>query len=215
MLFRSTADDVIFSVNSLIEKGSPSYKVYDGDVERVEKINNGHVRFWFKKNNNNRELPLILSQFKIFSKTDFANKDFATPLLTPPVGSGPYIVDKFEPNKYISLKKNPNYWAKNIPSRKGFYNFDNVRFDYYQDTTITLQALFSGYIDAREEYIAKNWMSGYNNDIVKSGKVVKENIAHNNPANLQFFGFNQRITKFQDKRVRQAIALAFNFDWAN
>ncbi len=210
-----TADDVIFSFKALIEKGAPIYKVYYADVEKVEKINDRHVRFYFKKGTNNRELPLILTQFKIFSAKDFDQKDFATPSLVPPTGSGPYIIDKFEVNKFVELKRNPNYWAKDLPSRKGFYNFDVVRFEFYQDTTVTLQALFAGNIDAREEYIAKIWANGYDNKLIKEGKIIKEAIGHNNPAVLQFFGFNTRLDKFADAKVREAIGLAFDFEWAN
>ena len=126
-----------------------------------------------------------------------------------------YILEKFSPNKYMVFKRNPDYWAKELSSRKGFFNFDEIRFDYYQDTTVTLQALFAGSIDLREEYIAKIWASGYDNDLVKSGKVIKEEISHNQPATLQYFGFNTRLPKFSDIRVREAISLAFNFEWAN
>ncbi len=210
-----TADDVIFSFNALIEKGSPLYKVYYADVEKVEKINDCHVRFIFKKGTQNRELPLILSQIKIFSAKDWEGKDFSKPTLTPPLGSGPYKLDKFEQGKFIVLKRVNDYWAKDLPVNKGSYNFDEVRFDYYQDTTVTLQALFSGNLDLREEYIAKIWVTGYNNDIIKNGKVKKEDMLHNQAAILQNFAFNIRKDKFQDKRVRKAISLAFNFDWAN
>lgn len=210
-----TADDVIFSFKALVEKGSPLYKIYYGDVAKVEKVNQHHVRFYFKPDSANRELPLILAQFKIFSAKDFADKDFATPELKPPLGSGPYLIDKFEPNKFVELKQNPDYWGKNLSSRRGFYNFASIRFEFYQDTTVTLQALFAGSIDAREEYIAKIWVSGYDNKLVEDGKIIKETIAHNNPATLQFFGFNTRLDKFADARVREAIGLAFNFEWAN
>ncbi len=210
-----SADDVIFSFNALITKGAPLYKIYYADVDKVVKVNERHVRFYFKKNSTNRELPLILTQFKIFSAQEFKDKDFAVPTLEPPLGSGPYIIDKFEVNKFVELKRNPNYWAKNLPSRKGFFNFDTIRFEFYQDTTVTLQALFAGEIDAREEYIAKIWVSGYDNKLVDEGKIKKEAISHNNPAALQFFGFNTRLEKFADSRVREAIGLAFNFEWAN
>lgn len=210
-----TADDVVFSFKALTEKGSPFYKVYYTDVDRVEKINDYHVRFYFKKDSDNRELPLILTQFKIFSAKDFDGKDFATPSLTPPLGSGPYQIVKFEPNKFVEFKRNPAYWGNKLPSRQGFYNFETIRFEFYQDTTVTLQALFSGNIDAREEYIAKIWVSGYDSKPVNEGIVIKEEIPHNNPATLQFFGFNTRLKKFSDARVRQAIGLAFNFEWAN
>ena len=99
-----TADDVIFSFNSLITKGAPLYKIYYADVERVEKVNDRHVRFHFKKGTQNKELPLILSQMSIFSKKDWEGKDFAKPSLIPPLGSGPYIISKFEPSKYVVLK---------------------------------------------------------------------------------------------------------------
>lgn len=210
-----TADDVVFSFNAIIEKGAPIYRMYYADVERVEKVSDRHVRFYFKVGTNNKELPLILSQFSIFSAKDWENKAFDKPTLEVPVGSGPYVVKDFQVNKYVELKKNPDYWGANLPSRRGFYNFETVRYDYYQDTTVTLQALFSGNIDVRQEYIAKIWMTGYDNELVKSGKVKKEAIAHNRPANLQNFAFNVRRNKFKDRRVRQAIDLAFNFEWAN
>lgn len=209
------ADDVIFSFKAITEQGSPIYKFYYADVDRVEKINEREVRFYFKKNSNNKELPLILSQFSIFSLKDWENKDFAKPRADVPLGSGPYVVDKFQINKFVELKKNPQYWGKDLATRKGFFNFGIIRYDYYQDTTVTLQALFSGDIDAREEYIAKIWMTGYNNNLVSSGKIIKEQLEHNNPATLQNFAFNLRRQKFSDKRVRKAIDLAFNFEWAN
>ena len=210
-----TADDIVFSFDSIIKKGAPFYKIYYADIKKIEKINDYHVRFYFNPNSTNKELPLILAQLKIFSAKDWEHKDFSTPSLQPPLGSGPYILERFSPSKFLIFKKNNNYWGKDLPSRKGFFNFAEVRYDYYQDTTVTLQALFAGEIDIREEYIAKNWVSGYNNDIVKSGRIIKEEIRHNQPATLQFFGFNTRLPQFADRRVRQAIGLAFNFDWAN
>ena len=209
-----TADDVIFSYRSLVEKGSPLYKIYYADVEKAEKLSPSHVRFYFKKGSNNKELPLILSQMLIYSQKDWEGKDFAKPYLKAPLGSGPYILESFQPNKYLVFKRNPNYWAKDLPSRRGFYNFDEIRYDYYQDTTVTLQALFSGNIDVREEYIAKIWVTGYDNDKVRNGEIVKEQIPHNETARLQNFSFNLRRPQFADPRVRQAIDWAFDFEWA-
>ena len=210
-----TADDVIFSFKAITEQGSPIYKMYYTDVDRVEKIGAREVRFYFKKNTKNKELPMILSQFAVFSQKDWEGKDFATPSLKVPLGSGPYVVSDFQVNKYVELEKNPHYWGKNLPTRRGFFNFERVRYDYYQDTTVTLQALFAGNIDVREEYIAKIWMTGYNNDLIKSGQIIKEEIQHNEPAILQNFAFNIRRNKFKDRRVRKAIDLAFNYEWAN
>ena len=209
------ADDVIFSFNALIEKGAPIYRVYYSDVERVEKINDHHVRFYFKPDTQNKELPLILTQFKIMPQKDWENRDFSKPSLQIPLGGGPYKIKSFEAGKYIVLERDQNYWAKDLPTRKGFFNFDEIRIDYYQDTTVTLQALFAGNIDVREEYIAKIWKTGYDNHLVKSGKVIKKEFEHQNPAVLQHFAINLRRDKFKDKRVRRALDLAFNFDFAN
>lgn len=210
-----TADDVIFSFNALVEKGAPIYRVYYGDVAHVEKVNKYQVRFWLKPGVQNKELPLILAQLKIFSAKDWENRDFAKPSLQVPLGNGPYKIQKFSVGKYIVLERNRDYWGNNLPVRKGFNNFDTIRIDYYQDTMVTLQALFSGNIDVREEYIAKIWATGYDNELVKSGQVIKAALEHHNPAVLQHFAFNLRRDKFKDKRVRQAVDLAFNFDWAN
>ena len=210
-----TADDVIFSFNSLITKGSPIYKFYYQDVEKAVKISPSHVRFYFKPNTKNRELPLILASLKIFSKEDFKDKSFDKPTLTPPLGNGPYQVKSFDAGKYIVLTRNPNYWAKDLPSRRGFFNFDEIKYDYYQDTTVTLQALFSKNIDLRLEYIAKTWATGYNNELINSGKIKKQAIPHTRPATNQFFAFNIRKEKFSSPKVRKAIELAFNFTWAN
>jgi len=210
-----TADDVIFSFNSLITKGSPFYRFYYADVERVEKISPRHIRFYFKPESKNRELPLILTALKIFSKDDFKNKEYDKPSLIPPLGSGPYIIKDFSPGRYIIFKRNPDYWAKDLPTRKGFFNFDEIKYDYYQDTTVTLQALFSGNIDIRYEYIAKSWAVGHNNDLITQGKIKKEAVKHNRPASTQFFAFNTRKEKFSNPKVRQAINYAFNFPWAD
>ena len=210
-----TADDVVFSFNALITKGSPIYKFYYMDVDYVKKLSPHHVRFYFKKDTKNRELPLILTALKIFSAKDFKDKEFDVPSLTPPLGSGPYTVKNFEAGKYITLIRNPNYWAKNLPTRIGFYNFDEIKYDYYQDTTVTLQALFAGNIDLRTEYIAKSWATGYDNELVKSGKIKKQAIHHSRPSAEQFFAFNVRKEKFSHPKVRQAISYAFNFPWAN
>ncbi|MBP5698419.1 MAG: ABC transporter substrate-binding protein, partial [Alphaproteobacteria bacterium] len=210
-----TADDVVFSFNALINKGSPVYKFYYTDVDYVKKISKNHVRFYFKPETKNRELPLILTSLKIFSAKDFANKEYDKPTLIPPLGSGPYIVKNFEAGRYVTFKRNPDYWAKDLPTRKGMFNFDEIKYDYYQDTTVTLQALFSGNIDIRTEYIAKAWATGYDNELIKSQKIKKQAVSHNRPATEQFFAFNTRKEKFKDPLVRQAISFAFNFPWAN
>ncbi|MBO7098082.1 MAG: ABC transporter substrate-binding protein [Alphaproteobacteria bacterium] len=210
-----TADDVIFSFDVLINKGAPIYRAYYGDVEKAEKISENRVRFYFREGAKNKELPLILAQLKIFPKKDWISREFDKPSLQIPLGGGPYKIKNFQAGKYIVLERDKNYWAKDLPSRKGFFNFDEIRIDYYQDTTVTLQALFAGNIDVREEYIAKIWATAYDNDLVKSGKVIKKAFEHKNPAVLQHFAINLRKDKFKNKNIRRALDLAFNFDFAN
>lgn len=91
--------------------------------------------------------------------------------MTPPLGNGPYKIKNFDAGRYITFVRDPNYWAKDLPTRKGFFNFNEIKYDYYQDTTVTLQALFSGNIDMRYEYIAKSWATGHNNELIKKGKI--------------------------------------------
>lgn len=210
-----TADDVIFSFDVLINKGAPIYRAYYGDVEKAEKTSENRVRFYFREGAKNKELPLILAQLKIFPKKDWISREFDKPSLQIPLGGGPYKIKNFQAGKYIVLERDKNYWAKDLPSRKGFFNFDEIRIDYYQDTTVTLQALFAGNIDVREEYIAKIWATAYDNDLVKSGKVIKKAFEHKNPAVLQHFAINLRKDKFKNKNIRRALDLAFNFDFAN
>ena len=125
-----TADDVVFSFNSLITKGSPVYKFYYADIDRVEKLASRHVRFYFKPGIKNRELPLIIASLKIFSAKDFANREYDKPSLTPPLGNGPYKIKNFDAGRYITFVRDPNYWAKDIPTRKGFFNFNEIKYDY-------------------------------------------------------------------------------------
>lgn len=209
-----TPEDVIFSFNTLREKGHPHYKGYYRDVKSVEKRGERGVRFVFSTSEN-RELAQILGQFPILSKASFAKRPFEEAGMVPLLGSGPYLVDKAEPGKFIRYKRNPNYWGKDLPVNKGRYNFDEVQMDYYRDETVAVQALVAGQYDLRQENIARIWATSYESPAIKEGRLIKEEIAHSIPTGLQGFFFNTRRAKFSDRRVRQAIALAFDFEWAN
>ncbi len=210
-----TAEDVMFSFQTLKEKGVPQYRYYFGDVEKVAATDPHRVLFTFKSGEN-RELPLILGQMPVFSQKDWAGKDFTATTLTPPVGSGPYRVDAFEPGRFVSYRRDPNYWAKDLPVNKGQYNFDTLRFDVYRDTTVAVEAFKSGAFDIRQENEAKKWATAYlDMPALVHGRVVKKNFKHGLPSGMQGFVFNTRRPIFADKRVRQALALAFDFKWSN
>ncbi len=206
------ADDVIFSFNTLKEKGSPVYRYYYGNVKEVVKIDDYNVKFIFK-DASNRELPLILGQLPVLSEKYWQDKDFSATTLEPVLGSGPYKIKSFEAGRYITYERAKDYWAKDLATRKGMYNFDIFNFDYYMDTTAALQALKSKNYDLRIENEAKKWETGY--DFEHGGNFIKKEFANGNPAGVQGFVFNTRRDNFSDAKVREAIALAFDFEWTN
>jgi microcin C transport system substrate-binding protein len=172
------------------------------------------VRFTFK-HGNNRELSLILGQFPITSKAFYQKHDITKPGMLVPMGSGPYDVASAVPGKNIRYKRRDDYWAKNLPINRGRYNFDTIHIDYYRDETVAIEALKAGEYDFRQENIARLWAKAYDTPAVKSGRLKKEEIAHKIPTGMQGFLFNLRKDKFKNRLTRKAIALAFNFEWAN
>jgi len=209
-----TVDDVIWSFNTLIEKGNPFYRFYYGSVAKVSKAAERTVRFDFKPGEN-RELPLILGQLSVLPKHYWATRDFAKTTLEPPLGSGPYKIKSFEPGRFVVIERVKDYWGKDLPVHKGNYNFDTLRFDYYRDQTIALEAFKAGEYDYRSENSSKAWATAYKFKAVDKGWIKKEQINHNRSAGMQAFVFNTRRDMFTDKRLRQALAYGFDFEWSN
>lgn len=210
-----TADDVVWTFETLRDKGLPYYRLYYADVARAEKENERRVRFIVKPGVINRELPLILGQLPVLSRQDWATRAFDQTTLAIPLGSGPYQIKSFEAGRYIMLHRDPGYWGYNLPVNRGLYNFDVIRIDYYRDFTVSLEAFKAGAYDYRLENSAKAWATGYDFPAAASGQVAKEEISHKRPQGMQAFIFNTRRLLFQDRRVRQALAYAFDFEWAN
>jgi len=210
-----TADDVIFSLETLRTKGAPHYRFYYAGVDKMEKLGARRVKFSFKPGDN-RELPLILGQLPILPKHYWQGKTFDETTLVPPLGSGPYRVGKFEPGRFITYERVTDYWAKDMPTQKGRYNFDRIRYDVYRDATVALEALKAGEYDLRLENESKKWATGYSDwDAVKTGKAVLREFRHAMPSGMQGYAFNLRRPLFSDVRVREALAQAFDFEWAN
>ncbi len=207
-----TADDVVFSLNILKEKGHPSYALIYRDVLEVKKINDYKVKFIFK-NGENRELPLMVASLPIFSKKYYTDHQFDKTTFNPPLGSGAYKVTKVDAGKSITFERVKNYWAKDLPVNKGRYNFDKITYDYYRDNNVLVEAFKAGAYDFRQENIARNWENAYNIDKVKNGEIIKKEIKHSLPAPMQAFVFNLRKEKFQNHNLRAAIALSFDFEW--
>ena len=209
-----TADDVKYSFDTLMSKAAhPQFRVYYADVKSATVIDRLTVRFDFK--NKNRELHMIIGEIPIFSKKWAGDTDFEKLSDTKPVASGPYTVEKYERGKNIKYVKNPDYWAKDLAVRKGMFNFDRITYKYYKDSTIALEAFKAGEFDFFFENYSKRWARSHNGSHYDSGKIKKTQLTHKNNAGMQGFAFNTRRDKFKDVRVRRALSLAYDFEWAN
>ena len=209
-----TADDVLFSWQVLKSKGKPNMRIYYSKVTRAEKLNDKRVRFTFVEQDN-WELPLILGLMPILSKAYYTNVAFDKSSLAPPVGSGPYRIVEVEPGRSITYRRDPDYWGAALPVNVGRHNFDTIRFDYYRDADIALEAFKAGEYDLRFERDAGRWATGYDHPAVKDGRIRREAIAHGRPVGMLAIVFNTRLPVFRDRRVRQALAYAFDFKWLN
>ncbi len=210
------AEDVEFSFKTLTthEQASPFFSAYYADVESIKITNPLTIQFIFKTNQN-KELPLILGQVPIFSKAYWTKHDFGKSSLNIPVGNGPYIIESVNPGRTVTLKRDENYWAKDLPVNKGRYNFDKIVYEYYKDNTVALEAFKAGEYDFRVESTARNWANAYTGQKFDSGELIKEEISHEQPAGMQAFIINTRRDLFKDQRVREALSYAFDFEWTN
>ncbi len=210
---RVTPEDVIWTFETL-KANSPAYAFYYADIESAEKLSPLKVRFNFSISNN-RELPLIVGQLPILPKHYWETRDFNETTLEPPLGSGPYRISTVDAPRSITYERVEGYWGKNVPANVGAHNFGEIRFDYFGDGTIALEAFKGGQIDVRLENSAKNWATAYNFPAFVDGRVSKQELHTSNPEPMQGFAMNLRREKFADVRVREAISLAFDFEWAN
>ncbi len=209
-----TADDVVFSFNTLKNDGQPFFRFYYANVDKAEKLGSRQVKFSFS-GGENRELPLIMGQLPILPKHFFEGRDFTKTILEPIPGTGPYKIKSFESGRSITYERVLDYWGRGIPVNRGRYNFDVIRFDYYRDATVALEAFKSGEYDFRQENTAKIWATGYDSPGRKEGLYKLENIPNELPTGMQGYAFNLRKDIFKDAKVRQALAYAFDFAWTN
>jgi len=209
-----TADDVVFSFKTLKEKGHPAIAQPLHDVVSAEALDAQTVRYTFK-GTLTRDLPIAVAQLPVLSKAYYSKQPFEETSLKPPLGSGPYRIKDFKPGTYITYTRRNDYWAKDLPVNRGRYNFDEIRYDYFRDRNIELEALKSGQIDFREEFSSVNWATGYDIPAVKDGKLIKALLPDNRPSGAQGFFINTRLDKFKDPRVRLALDLVFDFEWSN
>ena len=209
-----TAEDVVWTFNALRTQGRPFYRAYWGDVTEAVAESPKRVVFRFRTDEN-RELAMILGDIAVLPKHWWEGRDFSRPSLDVPLGSGPYRIERFEPNRSVVYRRVPDYWGANLPTVRGMHNFDVIRFEYFRDTTVAFEAFKAGQIDFRTENVARDWATGYDFPAARRGLVRREEIAHEIPTGIQCFAMNLRRPLFQDARVRRALIEVFDFEWMN
>lgn len=212
------AEDVKYSFETLLAHGAPGYRFQFAQVAGVDVLDAATVRFALRSAD--RELPLLLGALPVFSpkwgvdaqgrRTPFESLGFETP-----IGSGPYRIEEASGGNTITLRRAPDYWARDLPVRRGMFNFDRVRFKLFGDDTARLEAFKAGDFDAVVEYRARQWARGYTGKRFDSGQLIKRSFAHHNGAGMQGFFLNTRRPLFRDVRVRRALGLALDFPWLN
>ncbi|WP_417742224.1 extracellular solute-binding protein [Salipiger sp.] len=210
-----TAEDVVFSFNTLVEKGLPSFRVQFNDIEKAEALDEHTVKFTFDPDGPLRELLMTAGSLPIFSKAYYADRDFAESSLEAPMGSGAYELLSVDPGRSVAYKRRDDYWAKDLPVNVGQNNFDILRVEYFADYTTAFEAFKGGAYTYREEFQSRIWATGYNFPAIEEGTIEVETLPDGRPAGTQGFWFNLRRDKFQDPRLREAIGMAFNFKWSN
>jgi peptide/nickel transport system substrate-binding protein len=209
-----SAEDVIFSWQLLRDKGRPNHRIYYAKVAKAEAIGEQAVRFDLS-GSNDRELPLILGLMPVLAKHAVKPDTFEETSFQAPLGTGPYVVGAVDPGKSVVLKRNPNYWGRDLPINRGLWNFDEVRFDYYREANSHLEAFKRGLYDLRNEHDPGRWQTGYDFAAVRDGRVLKEALPTGVPKASSYYVFNTRRPIFSDIRVREAISLLFDFEWIN
>jgi peptide/nickel transport system substrate-binding protein len=209
-----TAADVIFSWEILRDKGRPNFRTYYSKVAKAEALSERVVRFDLT-GSDDRELPLILGLMPILARHAINPATFEDTTLEPIVGSGPYVIADVRPGHSVTLKRNPSYWGRDLAINRGFWNFDEVRTDFYRDANTHFEAFTKGLFDVRAEHDPSRWETAYDVPAVREGRIIKESFPTGMPKGLSGFIFNTRRPIFADIRVREAITLLFDFEWVN
>lgn len=209
-----TIDDVIWSYETLGTQGHLRYRGFWGKIDRIEQTGPRSVRITF--NVPDRELALLAGMRPILQKAQWQDKDFADAALHDvPIGTGPYVIDSYEAGRYVNLRRNPEYWGQDIPFRRGTMNLDEMRIEFYGDGSVLFEAFKAGELSAVREFNGDKWDTQYSFPAVQRGDVIKTEIPHGKPSGMTGFVMNTRKAPFDDWRVREALTLAFNFEFIN
>ena len=209
-----TAHDIVFSFYTLVRHGTPFYRSFYADVDTAFAEDEGTVTFELAATDN-RELPVVLGQLRALPRHYWEARDFTKTTLEPPLGSGPYRIESVDPGRSITYARVDGNWDEGLPARRGQHNFDRITYDYYRDDTVAQEALKAGEYDLRAVSSAREWSTGYDHPAVREGRLLKAELPNRRIRGMSGFVFNSRRARFADRRVRRALAHAFDFEWTN
>ncbi|HEY0837310.1 MAG TPA: extracellular solute-binding protein [Azospirillum sp.] len=211
-----TAEDVLFSFDVQRTFGTPNRRQFYAKVAEARPLGANAVRFDFRPNPDgtiDREMPMLMGLLPVHQKAWWRGRAFERTTLEAPMGSGPYRIRAVDPGRRISYERVADYWGRDLPARRGLFNFDAMEFTYYRDDTVALEAFKAGHADVRREGDPGKWASGYDGPALRDGRIVMEELPHGRPEPARGFIFNTRRPLFQDRRVREALGLAVDFAW--
>lgn len=208
-----TIDDVIFSMKILGEKGRPNFLNTWKNVSSYDRVGSRGIRFHLSSSD--RETPLLLGLRPILKRNQWKDRDFSETTLEPLIGSGPYKVTALEPSRFVELTRNPDYWGADLPLNRGQHNVDSIRYEFFRDAAAQFEAFSAGLSDIYRDGDPERWSGGYQFPRAQSGEIAFAEIPHGRPTGMHGFVFNTRNPLFQDIRVREALTLAFDFEWIN
>ncbi|MBJ9370967.1 MULTISPECIES: extracellular solute-binding protein [Acinetobacter] len=209
-----TAEDIKFSFDTIQTKANLGFQMYLSDLAKTEVLSKYQVKMTFKSAHN-PDMPYILAKIAIYSKADWKNKDYSKVTLQPILGSGPYLIERIDSGRSITYRRNPHYWAKDLPVNRGRYNFDRIKYVYYRSPEVAFEGFKSGQYTFYQEKNARNWVTAYHFPAVKAGLVKPYTAKIQTPALTQSLVFNTRKAPFNDLYFRQALTYAYDFEWIN
>nr|WP_257098891.1 extracellular solute-binding protein [Pseudovibrio flavus] len=209
-----TVEDIIFSLETIRDKGRPPYARWYGKITEFERTGDRSLKLHFK-DGSDRELPLLISLAPILSKAATNVETFDQSTLTPPLGTGPYTFSEIDPGRRVIYKRNPDYWGKDLPVKVGFDNFDEISIDYFRDQNALQEAFKKGDVEALQFGNPARWETGFDFPAFNEGKVIKDEFVKGTPAPMLGIAFNTRKDQFEDKRVRKALGMLLDFDFVN
>jgi peptide/nickel transport system substrate-binding protein len=206
--------DVMFTFNLLKEKGRPPYSSRMKAVRKMEQTGPASFKLWFNERAS-RETPMLFGLMPVLPEHATDVDGFGKTTIKPPIASGPYTVAQVKPGESITYKRNPDYWAKDLPVQRGFFNFDTIKVDYYRSAQAQFEGFKKGLFDIYPENSPGKWLTSYDFPAVNDGRIVKDEFKNTTPSGMLGFVFNTRRDTFKNRNVRKALAMLFDFEWAN